>query len=418
MLDEKVKATIEAIRPAIQADGGDIYLRGVDVDTGVVQVELVGACVSCPASTVTLKAGIERILKDRVEGVTEVVNVGETLLDGTPVVARDAACGGFGPSVGSARWPTTPRTCSTPRGSGDRAALARLLSLVERGGDEARAVGRLTHPAGGAAYTVGITGAPGRGQVDAHQRRPAASSGPPTTAVAVLAIDPSSPFTGGAILGDRVRMSDHATDDGVFIRSMATRGHLGGLSLATLEAVRVLDAAGWPWVVIETVGVGQVEVEVAGAADTTVVVVNPGWGDAVQANKAGLLEIADVFVINKADRPGADETRRDLERMLDLTARDGWRPPVVATDRGHRRGGAGAVGRHRRAPPAPRPPRARSSRGARRGCRRSWCASWRRCSASGRSRPADDGLEDLSAEVAARRVDPWSAAEQLLLDKG
>ena len=127
----------------------------------------------------------------------------------------------------------------------------------------------------------------------------------------MLAIDPSSPFTGGAILGDRVRMSDHATDDGVFIRSMATRGHLGGLSLATLEAVRVLDAAGWPWVVIETVGVGQVEVEVAGAADTTVVVVNPGWGDAVQANKAGLLEIADVFVINKADRPGR---RRDPPR--------------------------------------------------------------------------------------------------------
>ncbi len=149
--------------------------------------------------------------------------------------------------------------------------------------------------------------------------------------MAVLAIDPSSPFTGGAILGDRVRMADHAIDDGVFIRSMATRGHLGGLSLATLEAVRVLDATGWPWVLVETVGVGQVEVEVAGAADTTVVVVNPGWGDAVQANKAGLLEIADVFVINKADRPGADETRRDLERMLDLTGADGWRPPVVAT---------------------------------------------------------------------------------------
>ena len=147
----------------------------------------------------------------------------------------------------------------------------------------------------------------------------------------MLAIDPSSPFSGGAILGDRVRMADHATDDGVFIRSMATRGHLGGLSLATMEAVRTLDATGWPWVLIETVGVGQVEVEVAGAADTTVVVVNPGWGDAVQANKAGLLEIADVFVINKADRPGTEETGRDLERMLDLTAPAGWRPPVLAT---------------------------------------------------------------------------------------
>jgi LAO/AO transport system kinase len=158
--------------------------------------------------------------------------------------------------------------------------------------------------------------------------------------MAVLAVDPSSPFTGGAILGDRVRMQDHSLDDGVFIRSMATRGHLGGLALATPEAVRALDAVGFAWVLIETVGVGQVEVEVAGAADTTVVVVNPGWGDAVQASKAGLLEIADVFVINKADRPGVQEARRDLDHMLDLAgvlgnghgehAEDVWRPPVVA----------------------------------------------------------------------------------------
>ena len=130
----------------------------------------------------------------------------------------------------------------------------------------------------------------------------------------MLAVDPSSPFSGGAILGDRVRMQDHAADRGVFIRSMATRGHLGGLSLATPEAIRVLDAAGFPWVLVETVGVGQVEVEIAGAADTTVVVLNPGAGDGVQANKAGLLEVADVFVINKADRPGANELERDLKR--------------------------------------------------------------------------------------------------------
>jgi LAO/AO transport system kinase len=149
--------------------------------------------------------------------------------------------------------------------------------------------------------------------------------------VAVLAIDPTSPFSGGAILGDRVRMGDHVLDEGVFIRSMATRGHLGGLALATPQAVRVLDAAGYQWVVIETVGVGQVEVEVAGAADTTVVVVNPGWGDAIQANKAGLMEIADLFVINKADRPGVDDTRRDLEQMMDLTGFADWRPPIVAT---------------------------------------------------------------------------------------
>jgi len=147
----------------------------------------------------------------------------------------------------------------------------------------------------------------------------------------VLAIDPTSPFSGGAILGDRVRMQDHATDPGVFIRSMATRGHLGGLALATPQAQRVLDAASMPWILVETVGVGQVEVEIAGAADTTVVVVTPGWGDGVQANKAGLLEIADVFVVNKSDRPGVAETVRDLELMLDLSVPGAWRPPIVQT---------------------------------------------------------------------------------------
>ena len=237
-----------------------------------------------------------------------------------------------------------------------RAAIGRRWPASSRwssaAATEARAVGRLTHPQGGRAYTVGITGAPGAGKstlTNALLRRVRAAG----DTVAVLAIDPSSPFTGGAILGDRVRMSDHATDDGVFIRSMATRGHLGGLSLATLEAVRVLDAVGWPWVVIETVGVGQVEVEVAGAADTTVVVVNPGWGDAVQANKAGLLEIADLFVINKADRPGTDETRRDLERMLDLTVDRRLAPAGARHHRRHRRRGGGALVRHRRPPRAP-----------------------------------------------------------------
>ena len=182
----------------------------------------------------------------------------------------------------------------------------------------------------GQAYTVGITGAPGAGKstlTDAligRIRRDGAEVG-------VLAIDPTSPFSGGAILGDRVRMQDHATDPGVFIRSMATRGHLGGLALATPQAQRVLDAAALPWILVETVGVGQVEVEIAGAADTTVVVVNPGWGDGVQANKAGLLEIADVFVVNKADRPGVAETVRDLELMLELSAGSAWRPPIIGT---------------------------------------------------------------------------------------
>lgn len=216
--------------------------------------------------------------------------------------------------------------------AGDRGAIARLLSLIERGGEPGRRVGRLAYPRSGQAYTVGLTGAPGAGK----STLTSATIGLLRALdldVAVLAIDPSSPFTGGAILGDRVRMQDHATDPGVFIRSMATRGHLGGLSLATPEAVRLLDAIGRRWILVETVGVGQVEVEIAGKADTTVVVVNPGWGDSVQANKAGLMEIADVFVINKADRKGVDDTRRDLEQMLDLSdlPADAWRPPIVAT---------------------------------------------------------------------------------------
>ena len=156
---------------------------------------------------------------------------------------------------------------------------------------------------------------------------------------------PSSPFSGGAILGDRVRMQDHAIDPTVFIRSMATRGHLGGLALAVPEAVRVLGAVGLPLVLVETVGVGQMEVEVASATDTTVVVVTPGWGDSMQANKAGLLEVADIFVINKADRPGVREARRDLEQMLDLSAPGDWRPPIVETVATDRRGRRRAVGR-------------------------------------------------------------------------
>ena len=215
--------------------------------------------------------------------------------------------------------------------AGDRSATARLISLVERGGAAAREVGRRTFSRGSAAYTIGITGSPGAGKstLTDHLIAIVRQRDEP---IGVLAIDPSSPFTGGAILGDRVRMQRHALDEGVFIRSMATRGHLGGLALATPEAVRVLAASGISLVLIETVGVGQVEVEVAGAADTSVVVVTPRWGDAIQANKAGLLEIADIFAINKADRPGAAETRRDLENMLDMTTSMGeWRPPIVST---------------------------------------------------------------------------------------
>ena len=214
--------------------------------------------------------------------------------------------------------------------AGDRGAVAKLISIVEAGGPRAFEVAALLHPSTGRAYTIGLTGAPGAGKsslTDALIKR-IRSDG---DEVAILAIDPTSSFTGGAILGDRVRMQEHALDRGVYIRSMATRGHLGGLALAAPQAVRVLDASGKPWIIIETVGVGQVEVEIAGAADTTVVVVNPGWGDGVQANKAGLMEIADVFVVNKSDRPGTLETIRDLEMMLDLSGHPDWRAPIVQT---------------------------------------------------------------------------------------
>ena len=213
---------------------------------------------------------------------------------------------------------------------GQRLALARLMSLVERGGDEARALGAQTYAQVGGAYTVGMTGAPGSGKSSLTAALGSVVRSEDER-LAILAIDPSSPFTGGAILGDRVRMQDHVMDDGIYIRSMATRGHLGGLSLATPQAIRVLDALGWPWVLVETVGVGQVEVDIAGAADTTIVVVNPGWGDAVQANKAGLMEVADIFVINKADRKGADETRRDIQQMLELSSLGDWEPPILMT---------------------------------------------------------------------------------------
>jgi LAO/AO transport system kinase len=231
--------------------------------------------------------------------------------------------------------------------------------------------------------------------------------------VAVLAVDPSSPFSGGAILGDRVRMQDHTADPGVYIRSMATRGHLGGLALATPEAIRVLDAVGWPWIVVETVGVGQVEVEVAGAADTTVVVVNPGWGDSVQANKAGLLEIADVFVINKAERPGAEETRRDLDRMLDLSGRQGWRPPVLATTATTGEGVGklwDAIGDHRRHLVDTGVLESRRAARVADELTKIMAVLLRE-----RARAAaGPRLEAAAASVADRSVDPWTAAEQLL----
>jgi LAO/AO transport system kinase len=234
---------------------------------------------------------------------------------------------------------------------GDRRAMARLLTVAERGGDNGRAVAALAYRSGAEADTVGITGAPGAGKSTLVDRLIAVARADGVEQLAVLAVDPTSPFSGGAILGDRVRMQGHDLDPGVFIRSMATRGQLGGLAVAVPEAIRLFAAAGTPLVLVETVGVGQVEVEVASATDTTVVVVNPKWGDAIQANKAGLMETADIFVINKADMPGAQQSRRDLEQMLDLSVPGAWRPPILETVAANGEGVEALwqeIGRHRK----------------------------------------------------------------------
>jgi LAO/AO transport system kinase len=217
-------------------------------------------------------------------------------------------------------------------GEGSPRAVARLISLVEDAAPELRAVMAALAPLSGRARIIGLTGSPGVGKstttaalVGAFRAR--------GLRVGVLAVDPSSPFSGGALLGDRVRMQDHALDPGVFIRSMASRGHLGGLSWATPQALRVLDAAGCEVILVETVGVGQAEVEVASLADSTVVLLAPGMGDAIQAAKAGILEVADVYVVNKADRDGADNTVRDLRNMISQGdgPHGGWKPPIVKT---------------------------------------------------------------------------------------
>jgi len=299
--------------------------------------------------------------------------------------------------------------------AGDARALARLVSLVENGAPELRPVMKALAPLTGGARVIGLTGAPGVGKstmttalVSAYRER--------DLRVGVLAVDPTSPFTGGALLGDRVRMQDHATDPGVFIRSMASRGHLGGLAAATPQALRVLDAAGFGAVLVETVGVGQAEVEVASLADTTLVLVAPGTGDAVQAAKAGILEVGDIFVVNKCDNPGAQETVRNLRTMIAMAERSGgdWKPPIVMTTATAGEGiadltaaldahwswldSSGERDRRRRA-------RAREEVAA-------------IAVAALRQRmgglPGDSRLDELAARVAAGELDPYSAADELV----
>ena len=296
---------------------------------------------------------------------------------------------------------------------GDRRALARLITIVEEGRSGAgRALG-LAYPRSGRAYRIGITGAPGAGKstltdglITALRR----DGGP----VAVLAVDPTSPFSGGAVLGDRVRMQDHASDPGVFIRSMASRGHLGGLSAAAPKGLTLLDAAGFPYLLIETVGVGQDEVEVADAADTTVVVLTPGWGDGVQAAKAGILEIGDVFVVNKADRPGVDDAVADLRTMLAMGGERPWAPPILTTVASRGSGVAElseAVLAHRAHLEA-----GEGREGGRRARRRGELRSALAAVLARRAADAASAPEHrrLVALVEEGQLDPWAAAERLL----
>ena len=298
---------------------------------------------------------------------------------------------------------------------GDARALGRLLSLVENGAPQLRAVMKVAAPLTGQARVLGLTGSPGVGKSTVTGALVAAYRGQGLR-VGVLAIDPSSPFTGGALLGDRVRMQQHATDEGVFIRSMASRGHLGGLAGATPQAVRVLDAAGFDVVLIETVGVGQAEVGIAAMADTTMVIVAPGLGDAIQAAKAGILEIGDVFVVNKSDKPGAQEAVRDLRGMIAMARRaeGDWKPPIVSTTAAAGEGIGDLVARldeHREWLD-------RSGEGERRRRARAREEISVIALAELRARmgglPGDERIDGLAARVAAGELDPFAAAEELI----
>ena len=285
--------------------------------------------------------------------------------------------------------------------------------MVEDGSKGLPALSKALYPHTGRAYTVGLTGSPGVGKSSLAEQLVRAARARERT-VAVLAIDPTSPFTGGALLGDRLRMQAHATDPGVFIRSMATRGHLGGMALAAPEALRILDASGKDFVVVETVGVGQAEVEVATATDTTLVIVSPGWGDAVQVSKAGILEIADLFVVNKADKEGAGEAVRDLRNMLRMGPKAEWTPPIVTTSTVTGQGIDElweAIGSHRKHQESSGELDAKRSRRVLEEVKNMVAVRLRE-QASQTLAGDDEG--GLVQELASRRVDPYRAAEILL----
>lgn len=319
---------------------------------------------------------------------------------------------------GRRRTVSVPDLVSGAR-EGQALSVARLISLVEEDSDHLRAAMAALAPYTGRAHVVGLTGSPGVGKststnalVGEFRRR--------GLRVAVLAVDPSSPFSGGALLGDRVRMGDHAGDPEVFIRSMASRGHLGGLSWATPQAIRVLDAAGYDVVLVETVGVGQSEVEIAGLADSTVVLLAPGLGDGIQAAKAGILEIGDIYVVNKADREGADSVRRDLRNMLSLSQRPegAWRRPVLKAVATTGEGIAAVVDKlveHREWSTATGELELRRGARARREVEAIALEALRT-----RWGTVDRGglIDELGVKVAAGELDPYAAADALLVETG
>ncbi len=297
--------------------------------------------------------------------------------------------------------------------AGDRRAIARLISLVEDEDPRIAEVVRALGPLAGNAYVIGLTGAPGAGKSTLAAALVGVIRKHDLT-VGVLAVDPTSPFTGGALLGDRLRMQEHATDPGVFNRSMATRGHLGGLSWAVPHAVRVFDAAGFDIIVLESVGVGQAEVEIMHAADTTLVVLAPGMGDSVQANKAGILEIADIFVVNKADKDGARQTVRDIQQMLHLGAATAWTPPVLTTQADAAIGVEAswdAIATHRAHLEQSGELRARRQRRVAREISKIALTNLRRAIGE----PGSDGaLDGLAQQVLEGTLDPYSAADRLM----